>query len=107
LNYVFEAPQDILEMRVVLNQIGPWIWSCKTDSQGYCIQTLVREAKTAQRIQIHGDQLGNGPRFSLSLGAWGKTPEEISFREQIEQQFMTVMVPAIQARNVRAARRAT
>jgi hypothetical protein len=105
LNFVFESAHDILQMRTLLNQAGPWNWSCKRYGDvGYCIESLVTESQSQRQIRISGDHLGRGPKFFLSLGYWGDSPREVKIRQGIEQQLLSNILPVLGADNIRVAR---
>ena len=105
LNFVFEATVDLLTIMTILNNGGPWHWKCKKDCRtGYCIEAIVDESNTSHRIRIHGDYMGNGARFYVSLGPLRYSEYHLQLRDKIEDIFVTRLIPSVDGTCFRVAK---
>lgn len=106
-SYYFDCDRTIAEIKGMLDDAGFWYWeTVRRQPQGLCLEGRIpfRRAgrviwSARERIRISGEE----QRYVIEVRHWEDEPQRIPSCDQIHELVQNTVLPAIGARNVRAA----
>jgi hypothetical protein len=106
-SYEFECDRTMAEIKGALADAEFWYWeTVRRQPQGFCLEGRIPFNRAGRAIWNDKRRLriiGENPNFSIEVGHWEDEPQCVPSCDQIHEIVQNTLLPAIGARNVRAA----
>jgi hypothetical protein len=104
--YEFECDLSFAQIENLLADSRLWNWEVQRDSSDTYIEGRIPfriagkfQWNCKERLSLAGDL----PRYKMEVGHWQDTPDRVPTCDQVHETVQTTILPALGARNVRAA----
>jgi hypothetical protein len=106
-SYEFECDRTLAEIKTTLDDADFWYWEIfKRQPQGFYVEGRIPFTRSGQPILNAKERLrivGEKPTFSIEAGHWEDERGRAPSCDEVHEILQNTILPAIGARNVRAA----